>query len=342
VKTHDPSSAPRALAAAALALVALAAAAPARAQHAHGGDIQVASTADGSGALALEYDFEKPIPVAFDSETIPGTSLHTATSPGFAGLEEDAPDEGLFALDPGTQVRVEITAVEAGRTAILLNSVLLDQAGESVVLGTAGAAPPNDLHHHGTMQLILMLPPGTYGSGRISLRVTTTSPSYAASQSYTLLLSNAHLASIDYDGAALDRPGLKCQQAIGKEDKKLVARIFGEIVKCLDKANLVEALEAAGDDAASAEAAAQRACGAAMMQRIDGFVARSRAGLERACVATSPAYFQATDLAAHLDLVRCRAGEIAAAAYGGAQGLIAEQGGSAIAADVACSGATGP
>jgi hypothetical protein len=331
--------APAATATAAAAIVGFAT--PSRAQHFHAGDMHVASTADGSGTLAVAFDFDSAVPVSFDAEPVPGITIYTTTEPGFDALEEDEPGEGLFVLDAGTQVSVEITRIDPGRTAMLLNSVLLDHVGESVVLGTQGAAPPNDIHHHGTMQLILTLPPGTYGTGKLSFKLTTTSGAYSESQSYTVTLSNAHLAPIEYDGAALDRAGVKCQQTIGKEDRKLVGKIFGELAKCLDKANLVEAIEATGADAGSAESAAQRVCGASLPSRIAGFVARSQASAEKACSLPSPAYVQPVDLASHFDFVRCQAGTMAGAAYGGARALLAEFGGEAVADGVPCLGGVG-
>ena len=74
----------------------------------------------------------------------------------FSSLSLDDPAESLYVLAGGTEVSVEITALEPGKTAMKLRGTVLDAVGESVVLGTQGAVPPNDIgDQHPELQLLL-------------------------------------------------------------------------------------------------------------------------------------------------------------------------------------------
>jgi hypothetical protein len=139
----------------------------------------VGATADGGGALAIEHGFAAPIELAEDAQ-VGGLVRYTATDPSFEPPEDE--DAELFFLDDGTTVRVEITAVSPG-AAIKLSGVELVEVGDAVVLGTA----PN-LHQHPVWQLTL--PEGATDCRPISFRLTTDSPTYAASESYTAYLTN--------------------------------------------------------------------------------------------------------------------------------------------------------
>jgi hypothetical protein len=139
----------------------------------------VGATADGGGALAAEHSFAAPIELAEDAR-VGGLVRYTATDPSFEPPEDE--DGDLFFLDDGTTVRVEITAAAPG-AAIKLGGVELVQVGDAVVLGTA----PN-LHQHPVWQLTL--PEGTRDCRAISFRLTTDSPTYTASESYTAYLTN--------------------------------------------------------------------------------------------------------------------------------------------------------
>lgn len=310
------------LAALAVASLTLATTAtPSRAQHA--GDMTVASTADGGGALTIEFAFDTVIPVTFLT-AVAGTSVYTATEPGFDTLAADEPLEGLWVLDDATQVSVEITALDPGTTAMSLNGTVLDAVGESVVLGTQGAAPPHDLHRHPELQLLLMMAPGEFGTGTIAFKLTTTSGSYTESESYTLTLSNGHLAPIEYDTGAYDKASVGCQKTIGKEAKGFLSAKYQTLAKCLDKFQVVEALEAAGADTTSAEAAVAGACGQKMLDKIAGVRAKAEAKITDRCGAAASADHGAESIAAHLGFVGCRVEELVSASYPGAQGLLAE------------------
>ena len=139
----------------------------------------VGATADGGGALAVEHGFAAPIELTADAQ-VGGLVRYTASDPSFEPPEDE--DGDLFFLDEGTTVRVEITAASPG-TAIKLSGVELVEAGDAVVLGTAPT-----LHQHPVWQLTL--PEGTSDCRTISFRLTTDSPTYAASESYTAYLTN--------------------------------------------------------------------------------------------------------------------------------------------------------
>ncbi len=289
----------------------------------HGGDMALASTADGGGALAVEFDFDTVVPVSFLTE-IGGTSVYTATDPGFDSLAADEPLESLFVLEGGVELRVEITALDAGKTAINLNGTLLDTVGESVVLGTTGALPPNDPHHHPELQLLLMLAPGEFGAGTISFKLTTTSALYTESESYTLALSNGHLAPIAYDAGAYDKDSVGCQKTIGKEIKGFLAGKYQAMAKCLDVFQTVEALEAAGLDGGSAEAKAEAACGQKLLDAVAKVRDQATAKIAAKCGPAGSGDMNVESIAAHVSFVGCRVEETISASYPGAQELLAE------------------
>jgi hypothetical protein len=290
--------------------------APAAAQHS--GDMLIGSTADGGGALAVEYEFAAPIPVTFVTE-VGGTSLYTATDPGFDALGTDEPAESFFVLDGGTQVSVEITALEPGKTAMNLNGTLLDTVGESVVLGSS----PN-LHEHPEWQLILAMPAGEFGEGTLSFKLTTTSGSYTESESYTVTLSNGHLAPVEYDTGAYDSARVKCRQTIGKEIRKLLAAEYQLLAKCLDKIQVAEARAEAGLDAASAENAAAGACGDAMVAKATQIETKAKEKIAAKCGSAGSNDYGPEAIAAHVGMATCRAEELISASYPGAQGHLGE------------------
>jgi len=294
---------------------------PAHAQHA--GDMILASTADGGGDLAIEFDFATVEPVSFLTE-ISGTSVYTATDPGFDSLETDEPLESLYVLDTGIELRVEITALEPGKTAMNLNGTLLDTVGESVVLGTTGAGPPNDPHQHPEFQLLLMLAPGEFGEGSIAFKLTTTSGLYSQSASYTMKLSNGHLAPIEYDAGAYDKDSVACQKTVGKEIKGFLAAKYQAMAKCLDVFQVVEALEATGQDVTAAEAKANAACGQKLLDAVAKVGVKANSKIAGKCGPSGSADMNAESIASHVSFIGCRVEEMISASYPGAQGLLAE------------------
>ncbi len=161
----------------------LASATPAAAQHT--GDMLVGSTVNNGGALAIQFDFGPKIQVA-PSVTIGGTTVYTATDPGFDAILADA--GGFFVLNNTTQISVQLLSFDAGAS-VKVRTTVLDTVNESAVLGTYTNAAPDGLHHHPTWTLTL--PNGVYGDYDLAFRLTTTSGSYTASQTYAVVLTNA-------------------------------------------------------------------------------------------------------------------------------------------------------
>lgn len=292
----------------------------------HDGDMVIGADASGGGTLAIEFDFASKVKTTFTAD-VAGTSVYTATEPGFDALDTDEPLESFYTLAPGTTVSVEITRLDAGKTAMKLNGVTLDAVGESTVLGTAGGVPPNDLHHHPELQLLLLLAPGEFGEGQIGFKLTTSTVGYSASQEYTLTLTNGHLAGVAYDSGATDSASVACQKTVAKNVGKFTATQYKLLAKCLDKVQAWKAREAAAHSgAAAAQTSAEAACADAagtgddaktMLGRI--LAARQKAvdAIVAACGASgSGDYPETNDVLAHLNLAKCRTEELISASYG--------------------------
>lgn len=152
-------------------------------------EFEVASSSDGGGALVAhpEFDVDDPVPLPFTEcfdgtgdECEGGTRLFSAVNPGVNSLEESEPDESLYALADGTQVTLEITAIDSGLS-LILGDQTLDAVGESVVVGTTP-----DFHADFTSQLTL--PGGGEPSGVYSatFRLTAAGDQYTASTEATI------------------------------------------------------------------------------------------------------------------------------------------------------------
>jgi hypothetical protein len=150
-------------------------------EHGHE-DMLIASTAAGGGQLTIEYDFTQAVETS-ESATIGGTVLFSATDPGFAVLEEDEPDEGLFVIpEEGVSITVEVTAVDEGAS-MKLGDAILDAVGESAVLG----ASHEELHVH--PEWGLALPEGVVEDRTIAFKLTTDAPEFEESESFTVTLT---------------------------------------------------------------------------------------------------------------------------------------------------------
>lgn len=319
-----------------LAGLALAAAATVHAQEHQHGDMQLASTAAGGGALTVEYDFATVVGLAYDATLggLLGLSAYTATDPGWDSIEADEPDEGLYRLAAGTDVTVEITSIDEGTVAVFLNGSLLDQVGDSVLLGTQDAPPPGDLHHHPEMRLLLMLPADQPGDGSFCFRLTSTTPAYSASEPFCLTVSNAHLF-VDYaEGDA--KANLACQKAIGKSVAKLMGLYTKTLFKCLDTVAAVVSAEEQGQPVEAAEAKAVKACGgsaatpSALLGRLAGVVTKASAAITQKCGSA----FDTDQIARHLNKATCSIQFLASQAYPEAHVVLDEiDGGGAPVAD---------
>jgi len=301
----------------------------------HVTDFLLTSSAPGGGHLECLYAYDITTAPMFFSNSGGGVSVYTGTDPGFDASDGDDPRFGDFGGDlapvllPGTQLWVEITAIEEGRTAALLNGKLLAKVGDSVYLGTQGAAPPDGLHHHPAWQLMLMLPEGEYGEGTISFRVTTNSPAYEPSPSYTLRLSNAHLNQVAY-GSDTDHRGFACQKTIGEEDAALIASIHQALRYCLDKVQHVRALQETGHNTKRAEAIAERACAdhdgrGSDTETLLGKLATARQKaqdqIQSKCGPGSDgsSIFSDAEISEHLGMIECKTFGLIASAYFAAQ-----------------------
>ena len=116
----------------------------------------LASTESGGGELTGEFDFSRPLGLFFTTcvggtgdECDGGTVLYSAVTPGIEPLEEEDPDRSLFFLRDGTQVTLELTAIDEGLS-LHFDETVLDQPGETVTLD---ALP--DLHADVDSQLVL-------------------------------------------------------------------------------------------------------------------------------------------------------------------------------------------
>ena len=154
----------------------------------HGPEMLLGSTASGSGMLALSYEFSDKV-VVTPSVTIAGMTLYTSIIPGIEWLQEDQPPE--FALKVGTPFSMQIVSiVPAGSmgqgAAVVISGTTLSQPGQSAfVANTTNVAGD---HFHPQWQLLL--PNGVMADYMVSFKLTTTSPSYTASATYTLVLTN--------------------------------------------------------------------------------------------------------------------------------------------------------
>lgn len=144
------------------------------------GCLNLFATEAGGGALTTSWDFAARKVQTFQSFCAAGTCLYSAIDPGFLHGVEPAPD-GLHAVADGTQIRFEVVTRDAA-VRFRLNGEALD-AGESGLIGTAP-----DLHNHPAWQL--SVPEGTQGDFPLSFKLTTTSPAYAESETFTILLTN--------------------------------------------------------------------------------------------------------------------------------------------------------
>jgi hypothetical protein len=306
---------------------------------AHGGSsMLISSTADGGGALQAEYDFSAVSRLSF-SASLPGpVSVYTGVEPAFDLLAADEPLEPSYVLDDATQVSVEITAIDAGKTAMKIGATVLSAVGDSVVLGTTPFP-----HTHPELQLLLTLPEGEFGEGSVSFKLTTPSAAYGESEIYTLKLSNGPLAPLDYDAAVYAAKSVLCQQTVGAQVRTLINKELGYLKACLDKVAVYTAkaaLTTPPPSLGAAQAAAEKACANAsgttpdsstMLGKIAKAKAAASTAIKKRCGTPNPPAVPNSasgdlsddDISQHLGLAGCRVEELAAAAYGGAKPALA-------------------
>jgi len=154
----------------------------ARPAAAHGAEMFLGSTASGGGALALSYEFTDTVFVTPDV-SLGGMTLYSSLFPGIEWLQSDqAP---LYALPPGTPFSLQIMSLDPGAE-VKVGSTTLTTAGQSAFVANTTNVPGDHFHP----QWELLLPTGVTGNYSVSFRLTTTSPSYTSSATYTLVISN--------------------------------------------------------------------------------------------------------------------------------------------------------
>jgi hypothetical protein len=288
----------------------------AKAQHDHG-DFLVAADADGSGNLLIEYPFDEIPIVSTTASPLPG--VFTATDPGFVP-GQDEPAESVFELDLGTEVGIEIVAIDAD-VALQVGMSLLDSAGDTAIIGTHDDPDPemSSLHQHPEFLLLLLADsPGDFAEGDFSFRLFDNAAGYGDTDIYNLTLSNGYLPAVEEAASA------KCMKSVAKAQSRLLARTYGLLSRCLDA---TKAVELAGKPAAKALSA----CGLdssdskSLVSRLAAEHAKAMDSAAKACGPLSDASepFTESALSAHLGMGACRAQELAGATYAGARDELA-------------------
>jgi len=275
--------------------------APMRA-HAHGAfNMLLGSTASGGGSLKLDYEFTSvsTLSLAFPLST-PGTpnssALFTGQEPSITLRQTVDLAEPSYVLASGTDVTVEITAIDDGvaiqivnddgtTTCTTMSPCTLRSVRDTATLGVVGSGSGQTLnpsgtenpdpHIHPTFSLTLSLDDSgnvQYGEGRVSFKLTTTSGSYTASPIYTLKLSNGPLPHFDYDTGAYASKSVACQQKVGQQVQNYINQKLNALRPCLDKIQVYVAYSdvtppgdpkkaaALAKSVAGAQTAAEKAC----------------------------------------------------------------------------------
>jgi hypothetical protein len=283
--------------------------------------MSIASSADGGGALVVDFKFTTVARPSF-SATVATTDVYTGAVPGFEALAFDDVASSLYVLTAGTVVTLEVTGLDAGKTAVKIGSTVLDQVGESAVLGTAPIG-----HTHPEWQLLLEA--GDVGEGSVSFKLTTTAPAYGDSEIYTVKLANGHLKPFAWNTSSYDDAAVDCQTAVGKAVPKFEAKVTSSLRNCLGRIAALQAKEALTTppaDLENARNAAEKACagepGTAPEKTTLGKIEAARAKAADGINARCGSFIDETALEDHLDTASCRAQELLAAIYpGAAEGL---------------------
>ncbi len=156
---------------------------------AHGPEMLLGSTEPGAGQLALDFAFDETI-VLSRNLSVGGLTLYANLNPGFEWLQNDEPG-GLFALRIGTPFRLHIVAIDYDLRArqglsAMFDGTTLTEAGQAAFVATTTAT--TDDHYHPQWQLLL--PDGETGVFSVSFRLTSVSPAYTDSPTYTLRFTN--------------------------------------------------------------------------------------------------------------------------------------------------------
>lgn len=342
------------LAAGALALGSTLAA-PARAQHEHQ-DLAIGADAMAGGNLLLDYPFDKR-PVIRVSDSGAPVGLFTASDPGFDAAA-DEPDEGVFALPAGTEIGIEVVAIDEVVSLKMDNGVdgpffipfdgdryrigligdgACDQGTMLCSAGDVGASCTKDadchtltpsVHNHPEYQLLLLGAPETFAEGRVTFRLHNTDPSplYGESPLYTLTVSNGHLPGLEIEESPSEAAGrVACQKALAKAVRGVTGAHHKLFSKCLDKALAAEHL-------GKSESAAAKACSPdggdakSLAGRLAAATLKAEAKIAGACgpLSASSEPYTLSQVRTHLGMAACRTAELIGAAYSESVEHIAE------------------
>jgi len=143
------------------------------------------STAAGSGALTIDALAE--VPTYFSAclggsgaDCTGGSLVYSGSDPGFKEDDADAPAVPRFALPDGISVSLEVIAIDPV-ISLQFDNGTLHTAGQVLELGTTPGI-------HADLEWQLLLPSGaSLDAGHtVTLRLTTTSPQFAASAPFTV------------------------------------------------------------------------------------------------------------------------------------------------------------
>lgn len=150
----------------------------------HPDDYWLFSKMSGGGELSTQQSTVRQTTV-FENLCVAGICLYTSTNPGFIRTDQNLP--GLFVLSPGTTVSLEVVAIDPA-VSVKFGSTILDEPGESVVLGTVPS-----IHIHPSWQL--QVPDGETGVYPVEFRFIADASSYADSDVFLLALTNGPLST---------------------------------------------------------------------------------------------------------------------------------------------------
>lgn len=329
------------------------------AQHGHDdghADMLVGGDSAGVGNLLIDYPFgERPVVRVSDSGAPEG--LFTAVDPGF-DRAEDEPAEGVFELPSGTEISLEVVALDDSIQLTLDNGVdplaILANPGDTAVIGQisdgecdavleeciAGdiGAPCHedyecstlspDIHNHPEFQLLLLAEPDEFAEGDVLFKVTNTDAAgYGESEVYKLTLSNGHLPHAEFEDAADDKEKkdrAKCLSTVGKEVRKLTADHYKRLTKCMDA--LVGAEELGGSESKVDAACSLSSSDKGVVGRLEDKRTKAIAGIAKKCgpLGTSSEPFTARQINNHLGMATCRTQELVGGLYNGSLGMLEE------------------
>jgi hypothetical protein len=145
------------------------------------------STEEDGGQLVLDWEFDEKKIQTYEIFCAGGDCLYSTLNPAFLAHRGEPPTPDLHPLTAGTEVSVQIIAMEE-TSRVLVNGERLDaeslaEGNDEVVLGTM----EQDLHVHPTWQI--SVPEEEFGDYPISLRVKAP-PRYEDSIVYSTLMTN--------------------------------------------------------------------------------------------------------------------------------------------------------